>query len=70
MSRGKTWTASDTAEMAVLVGKHWPNWRIARKLGFSRRVVQERRDAMGLPSFYRARREMPLTFRVAISPTA
>lgn len=51
----KEWKPSHTAEMAVLRGRGWTNSRIARKLGFSRKTVQERSDAIGLDNCWRAR---------------
>lgn len=48
MSNGKAWTASDTAEMAILTGRGWSDSRIARKLGFAAITVFYRRQALGL----------------------
>ncbi len=53
--RGKEWLPSHTALMAYYAGKGWPNWRIARKLGFSRKAVQERRSAAGFSNCWQAR---------------
>lgn len=53
--RGKPWLPSHTALMAYYAGKGWPNWRIARALGFSRKAVQERRALSGMDNCWRAR---------------
>lgn len=41
----KLWTASDSAEMAVLTGRGWSDARIGRHLGFARETVTRQRRA-------------------------
>ena len=60
---GKPWLPSHTALMAYYRGKGWPDWRIARALGFARETVTRQRLCQGLPCVKRERPVMLLRLR-------
>lgn len=63
LSNRKVWLPSHTALLAYYSGKNWPDWRIARKLGFGREAVTRRRLCMGLSCAKRERPVMMLRMR-------
>jgi hypothetical protein len=67
MSRGRIWTASDTAEMSVLTGRGWSAARIAKKLGFATVTVQKRRKYLDL-QHARSKRYFPLAYEIPVRP--
>jgi transcriptional regulator len=69
--RGKPWLPSHTAEMAVLKGRGWTDEQIAKRLGFTRKAVQERRALLGVDNCYSFRRQtFQLTSKVTSSAYA
>jgi hypothetical protein len=54
-TRGRAWLPRHSAELAALAAQGLTDAEIARRLGFTRQTVQQRRAALGLDNCYEVR---------------